>query len=152
MSRTNLRALSLSSLVERLELAVEGEGWLISHHPYDDFPPAKDSADVADKSFAVGAISTEFLIDDRQRGNLGMHAETIVGVRYLVDIAALSKRTSYRRALDAEVELVSRLLRAPTLPDLLLRVDDSSRGFASETSYLGEVRITVRHFYPTTME
>lgn len=149
MPATNPRAMYPSEIVDRIEQHLEGTGWLVSHHAYPDFPPAKDSGDVTHQSFAVGVTSTNFLIDDRQlRGGPGLHAESSVVVRWLADLQPDDKRGSYQAALDLEVDVVTRLIYGTRNPDLLIRLDSARRVALSETTLQGEVMLTVRHFYP----
>lgn len=143
--------LAPSAIVTRIETVIAADAdWHVSHHAYPDFPPAKDSGDVSDHSFAVGVLGTESL-EGRQRASVGAHALTELRVRFLADVQADDKRGSYTRYLGMEADLVALVLSVNRDPDLTVRLESiEPRENHSETTLLGEAVFAVRHMYPLT--
>ncbi len=142
--------LELEDLQERIEEAIASDpGWVVSAHTYDELPPAKDSGDVAHRSFAVGLLDTTATSEERQptrRSSPGSWVLTRVGVRFLMDVRADDKRGSYREALEAEGELRRLVMSTPRDPGLQLRYEATvSRVLEGDATRLIDVRFLAHH-------
>ena len=140
----------MSFTLPQLRQAIEAElvtrlpTWTVSRLSYELFPGADAMAIVA-RAFAVGLGDREFL--PRGRGGLAT-TMTQVLIRFTSILRADDHVTSLDEALTLEAALVVAVAAIGNPPVTLIGSSGSVVG--DGTVYLGELRTTVLHAYPTT--
>lgn len=120
--------------------AMGADGWRESPVPYDLFGRMEGESRLH-LGFAVGVPRSTFL-EPRQRVAVGSFTDTVVGVKWAYQLAALGQIESFDTALDdAEAALLAALAGAGTgvtLVDATRRVDPGPWAF-------GEITARVAH-------
>lgn len=141
--------LRLSTIRKRvasmLTAALAEADWKEASDPYDQF--GASDGDRLDKSFAVGVPSTT-AGPDRQRLTEGAYVETVVGVRWAFNLAALDQVTAYDDALDIEQTVLAAAVMQREGLGLHLVFVSSSRGADDQGWMTGTILFKAVHRLP----
>lgn len=150
---------SVGEVVTDLEQRVAGDGaWEISPWPAELFAADDGSGAVtpwSTRGVSVHAASAEFEGGDRgfvRRENRGaLRCTSKIALRYVYGLQIDGGTASYRLGLDAEADLITRVLTPPVdgSPVRVL-VDSAARSVIQDAWLVGEVRLSVTHHMPLT--
>jgi hypothetical protein len=148
---------SVGEVVTDLEQRIARDGdWQISPWPGELFAADDLTGAVtpwSDRGVSVHAAQTDFAGADRglvlRDARRALLATSRIALRYVITLTIDSGTDAYRTALDAEADLVTRVLTPPPggSPVRVL-VDSATRAVLQDAYLAGEIRLSVTHHMP----